>query len=163
MYYNADQGQMQTMNDYFIRTCESKDLQDILDIELNTPGDLTYSYLILRQLFDICGVYFKVAVSCDKDIMGYVICSPTVGRRDAWILSLAVLPNHWHKGIGTNLTLDICKQLLADEINHVLLTVNPVNTRAISLYNSLGFQPISLEVAYFGDGHDRIIMQKSLK
>jgi [ribosomal protein S18]-alanine N-acetyltransferase len=145
-----------------IRKCELEDLTQIFLLENTVFKCEGYSYLTLRQLYDVCHVLFKVAVIAENEVVGYTIACPKANASDAWILVLMVAPNHQRQGIGKKLTSHLLAELKAMEIQKVFLTVSPENEHAINLYTSTGFELLSNESNYFGEGSSRNIMRKVL-
>jgi|688.fasta_scaffold439152_1 ribosomal-protein-alanine N-acetyltransferase len=145
-----------------IRKCELKDLEQIFFLENSVFKHEGYNYLTLRQFYDVCHVLFKVAIIAESEVVGYTIAFPKVNTSDAWVLVLMVVPNYQRQGIGKELTSHILTELKEIGIQKVLLTVSPENKRAMNLYTSIGFEVLSNESNYFGEGSSRNIMQKVL-
>lgn len=150
------------MQDIQIRKCNVIDLEKLFHLEKVIFGNEGYSYLILRQLYDVCGDLFKVAIMPEGEIVGYTIGCPKACTLDAWILALAVSPNYQRRGIGRELTSSLFNEFKKIEIKKVFLTVKSDNKGAINLYKNLGFSLISCEDNYFGEGSPRNVMQKVL-
>jgi [ribosomal protein S18]-alanine N-acetyltransferase len=145
-----------------IRKCEVKDLEQVFHLERSAFGAEGYSYLTLRQLYDVCGNLFRVAVTEEDEVIGYTIGCSKVGTSDAWILALAVSPCHQRQGIGRKLTFSLFEESNKLGIKKVLLTVKLNNDSAIGLYKSNGFSTIAHENNYFGENSPRNVMQKIL-
>jgi ribosomal protein S18 acetylase RimI-like enzyme len=145
-----------------IRKCELKDLEQILFLENAFFKSEGYSYLTLRQFYDVCHVLFKVAVIAENEVIGYTIACPKVNTSDAWILVLMVAPNYQRQGVGKKLTSHLLTELKEMQVQRVFLTVSPENKRAINLYATIGFELLFNEPNYFGEGSSRNIMQKIL-
>jgi ribosomal protein S18 acetylase RimI-like enzyme len=146
-----------------IKKCELKDLEQVLFLENTFFKCEGYSYLTLRQLYDVCHVLFKVAVIAEDEVIGYTIACPKVNTSDAWILVLMVAPNYQRQGIGKKLTSHLLAELKEMQVQRVFLTVSPENERAINLYNTVGFELLFNEPKYFGEGSSRNVMQKILQ
>ncbi|WP_348918540.1 GNAT family N-acetyltransferase [Adonisia turfae] len=125
-------------------------------------SDESYSFLTLRQLYDVCGDFFVVAKKSESEIVGYTIGCPKANTLDSWILALAIDPRYRHQGIGRRLTSYLLSQLKEIKTNYVFLTVDPQNTIAINLYSDLGFEFVAYKEDYFGKKSARNIMKKKL-
>jgi ribosomal-protein-alanine N-acetyltransferase len=150
------------MQDIEIRKCNLTDLEKVFYLEKSVFGDEAYSYLILRQLYDVCGDLFRVAVTSKCEIAGYTIGCLKCHTLDAWILAMAVSPHYQRQGIGKQLISSIFNEFKNLEIKKVFLTVTSDNKIAINLYIGIGFSLISYENDYFGKGSSRNVMQKLL-
>jgi ribosomal-protein-alanine N-acetyltransferase len=150
------------MESLTIRQCYIGDLKSVYQLERNIFGLEGYSYLALRQFYDVCGRLFRVAAISNSTIVGYTIGCPKVYTSDAWILALAVSPHYQQQGIGKKLSYGILKEFTKLEIKRAFLTVRSDNQSAINLYNSIGFSFIAHEKDYFGEDSPRNIMQKKL-
>jgi len=81
---------------------------------------------------------------------------------EAEVLTLATHPAHRRSGVGQAL---LTQSLIACEqsgIKRVLLEVSRDNDAAIQLYFSHGFRESGLRKAYYADGSDAIVMEKTL-
>jgi ribosomal-protein-alanine N-acetyltransferase len=150
------------MQDIQIRKCNLTDLEKVFYLETSVFGDEGYSYFILRQLYDVCGDLFRVAVMSNGEIVGYTIGCLKAHTLDAWILAMAVSPHYQRQGIGKQLISSIFNEFKNLKIKKVFLTVISDNEIAINLYTSVGFILISYENDYFGKGSPRNVMQKLL-
>ena len=151
------------MNDFLIRNCEVEDLDAVLAIECKIGGATAYNRTVLRQLYDICGELFKVAVDSRLAIIGYVVGCPVFESKDAWILSLMVSPSSRRIGIGSKLTLEFCNEIKRYEYKRILLSVAPYNSRAIALYEKQGFEVVEMQANYLESGENRLLMQKKIE
>jgi ribosomal protein S18 acetylase RimI-like enzyme len=84
------------------------------------------------------------------DLDGSTVGSVRVNWEDdtAGVYGFAVHPDHQGKGIGRDVLRRISRQALADGAARVHLEVAVDNDRALGLYTSLGFAPISTEDYY---------------
>ena len=78
---------------------------------------------------------------------------------NAEIIDIFVIDEYRNKGIGKAL---INKMLENKQIEKVTLEVKNDNKKAIMLYNSLGFKPVSIRKGYY-EGIDAILMLKEVK
>ena len=121
-----------------------------------------YGVIALRQLWDLFDPLFLVA-SIKNNVVGYTI-GATALQEDCtelpvgWILVLAVIPKARRFGVGRSLTTELCQRLRGVGLFDIRLTVDPVNSAARCLYESIGFQEFESEFGYYGDSEDRILM-----
>lgn len=66
----------------------------------------------------------------------------------AAIYAFAVDPAHQGRGIGRDVLRRVCRQLLSEGIARIGLEVAVENDRALGLYTSLGFTPVTTEDYY---------------
>ena len=145
-----------------IASCEEQDLEEIFYLENLVFGHEGYSFLVLRQFYDVCGELFVVAKNPESKIVAYTIGCPKINTLDSWILALAVAPSYRNQGIARKLTSYLLSYFRQMKMNYVFLTVNPHNTIAIILYLSLDFKLIASKANYFGNNSPRNIMRKDL-
>lgn len=143
---------------FTIRKARKDELPEIFAIEVDSfPAAGTYTYLALRQLFDISPDYCFLAET--DELLGYTLGAITSSGVEGWVLNLAVLPIARRKGVGEALTGSLRQALIDGGAESLYLTVNPQNTSAIKLYDQLGFVELGVHPDYFGPGVDRLIMK----
>lgn len=81
-----------------------------------------------------------------------------VSADHAHLWGLVVLPEFQGKGIGKEALKKVLEEL--EGISLVDLVTHPENTRAIALYESLGFRIAERKENYFGDGQPRLVLEK---
>ncbi|MFK0018323.1 GNAT family N-acetyltransferase [Streptomyces sp. NPDC090798] len=84
--------------------------------------------------------------------------TPSADGRASWILGLGVAERLRGRGLARRLMQETLRRLPADGVHEVWLTVEPANTAAITLYQSLGFTEQGARKDYFGPGHDRLLL-----
>ncbi|EKD43974.1 MAG: acetyltransferase [uncultured bacterium] len=132
-----------------------KDVQEVMDIE-NSASSATYVgnikvdevrlfiknesvFLIKRGKITIGGIAYKIQ------------------KTDyARLKNLALYTKYRGKGLAAQAILMLLNKL--KNFKRVDLTVHPHNSRAISLYLSLGFIIESWQDNYYGDGESRLIL-----
>ena len=144
-----------------IRNATKQDLKQVGQIDSQLFGADAYPPFVLRQLLDICGGLFKVALVGDE-LIGYAIAHYNAEDKIAWFLSLAVLPAHQGKGTGEGLIKTLLADVAAKGAEKVYLTVLAENSRGIRIYERLGFAVVFDEEDYYGDGVARLVMCKIL-
>jgi ribosomal protein S18 acetylase RimI-like enzyme len=87
-----------------------------------------------------------LVISLDDDVIGSLRL--TRDGDTAGVYGFVVHPDHRGRGIGRDVLRRVCVQALADGAARVHLEVAVDNDRALGLYTSLGFTPISTEDYY---------------
>ncbi|GIH18831.1 GNAT family N-acetyltransferase [Rugosimonospora africana] len=141
-----------------IRPFTVTDLASTLALDREAFAEQGYTSIVLRQARDVFDELFRVYEDGDGGIAGYAMGAIATDRATAWILALAVAKKHRGAGIGRALTVDLLSLLRARGVADVLLTVDPANTAAISLYQTTGFTVARTVDDYFGPGERRLVM-----
>ena len=93
------------------------------------------------------------------NMVGFVAGDPRPRDGWGWIATIAVDSNFRRRGIGTAL-LHACESQLG--VPRSRLTVRTSNQGAINLYEKEGYRTIDVWKAYYSDGEDAIVMEKTL-
>ena len=93
------------------------------------------------------------------NMVGFVAGDPRPRDGWGWIATIAVDSNFRRRGIGTAL-LHACEIQLG--VPRSRLTVRTSNQGAIILYEKEGYRTIDVWKAYYSDGEDAIVMEKTL-
>lgn len=75
---------------------------------------------------------------------------------------LGVHPAFQRQGLGRKLMLEFFRHLSLLNAERVMLEVSVQNPVAVDLYLSLGFQKLTIRRAYYPNGDDAFIMEKTL-
>ena len=95
----------------------------------------------------------------NSTMIGFVAGDPHPNDGWGWVATIAVDPNFRRRGIGTAL-LHACESNLG--VPRSRLTVRTSNQGAITLYEREGYKTIDVWKAYYNDGEDAIVMEKTL-
>jgi ribosomal-protein-alanine N-acetyltransferase len=107
----------------------------------------------------------------ENDIVGYIMCRIETGfsnfgllgiGKKGHVVSVAVLPEYQHKGIGSALTQEAMKNMRAYKAKECYLEVRVTNTTAITMYKKLGLQIVRTSSGYYADGESAYVMAKKL-
>jgi ribosomal protein S18 acetylase RimI-like enzyme len=98
----------------------------------------------------------------NDDVVGFLACETSLRDGAAWIVMVGTHPRFWGRGIASAL-IGAAEREMARRASRMKLTVRRGNTRAIALYERLGYQHISTTRRYYNDGEDGLIMEKSLR
>ncbi|WP_344881320.1 ribosomal protein S18-alanine N-acetyltransferase [Zhihengliuella alba] len=96
----------------------------------------------------------------DGSIAGY--CGMMCALPIADVQTIAVVPEHEGKGIGSALLTGLIEEARGRRARDVLLEVRADNARAQALYERFGFQRIHVRPRYYKGGVDAVIMQLEL-
>ncbi|MGW0764354.1 N-acetyltransferase family protein [Streptomyces sp. NPDC002671] len=144
--------------DQRIRKIVESDLPEVLRLDQEAFPEGPYPYFALRQFHDALGDHLLVVDGGDG-LRGYVLATPP-HRARSWILSLIVGHELRRNGVGRALMTEMLQQLRKEGASEVLLTVDPANESAVTLYRHLGFAPWGLpQEDYFGPGEPRLRMR----
>jgi ribosomal-protein-alanine N-acetyltransferase len=132
--------------DSSVATCRKENLGDVQQLLEASPEAAPWSKQTLAQLFQQYERYFLLCFQ-REEIAGF-IC----GRRvvdEGEILNLAVKPQCRRHGVGSALTKALLEVFSGEGVHKVFLEVRESNTRAIALYQSLGFQQVGKRIGYY--------------
>ncbi len=79
-----------------------------------------------------------------------------INKDNVYISGLVVNPKFQGQGIAHEALLKILEEL--KDIKRIDLVTHPDNTKALKLYESLGFTVESRKENYFGDGEPRLVL-----
>ena len=138
-----------------IRPFSLSDLESILQIENQSFPKSPYDWTTFLNLHYLYPGTFLVHVHTipgqkEEQILGYVVFS-----QDGHIISIAVLPQHRRKGIGTQLLRRVMK---TPPIKKVWAEVRRSNQGAQGFYCKMGFQITDRVPNYYGN-EDALIVQ----
>ena len=136
------------------------DLGQVLDIErvsFVTPWTrAAFSYEIDQNKVARC-----TTMRASRVVVGY-LCLWEIGH-EIHITNLAVHPEWRRRGMARQLLGAALIEGVARGVTLAFLEVRPSNTRALALYESLGFQVIGRRNGYYFDtGEDALVMEARL-
>ena len=140
-----------------IRPAAEADLDALHQLDRQVFGTFAYPYFALRQLMDVHSRHCVVADD-GKQLVGYCLAALGTRPRVGWVLGLGVLPESRGAGHGRSLVAEAVRRVAADGAQEVRLFVDPENSIAIHIYETLGFRVRGFEPHYFGPGADRLVM-----
>ncbi len=116
------------------------------------------------SLFDLIAVLtfsdvIRLKAMEDGQMVGFVAGDPHPHNGWGWIATIAVDPRYRRRGIGRAL-LHACESKLG--VPRARLTVRTSNQTAIAMYGREGYSTIDIWKAYYNDGEDGMVMEKSL-
>jgi len=140
-----------------IRPARESDLDALHRVDRLVFGRLAYPYFTLRQLIDVHSRHCVVADDGAR-LRGYCLGALTTRPKTGWVLGLGVLPQSRGAGYGRDLVREAVRRVIADGAREVRLNVDPDNSTAIHLYETLGFRITGFRPHHFGPEADRLIM-----
>ncbi len=135
------------------------DLQRITQIEAASFPVDAFSTSEFLRLYTAYPDEFLVA-DIDGEVVGYVAGS--VRRDFGEIESLAVDQRLRGRGIGSMLTRRLLARFQQMGLERCVLQVRITNILAVNLYERLGFRIVRTLGAYYADGGDAFLMEKTL-
>lgn len=145
-----------------IDSLDSAITAQILNIEQEAFGDGALNEYVVVPMIR----YGKVYAAVDEE--GVPIACAYFMRDmgdigTAYLMSVAVLPAFRGQDVGTELLSFGLSHLKRFGITKVMLTVDPANFTALSVYREkLGFSVVDNSKDEYGEGEDRLIMSKAL-
>jgi ribosomal-protein-alanine N-acetyltransferase len=106
-----------------------------------------------------------------KDIVGYIMCRIEVGLsniglpglvKKGHVVSVAVMPEHRHKGVGRTLVTKAMEGMRMYGAKQCYLEVRVSNEEAVGLYKKLRFEVTRTVHGYYADGEDAFVMSTKL-
>ena len=83
-----------------------------------------------------------------EKVFGYVIFS--LGPGEAHLLNIAISPARQRRGFGRQLLAKVASIARVQGMQRILLEVRPSNLRARAIYETAGFEFLSLREKYYG-------------
>ncbi len=96
----------------------------------------------------------------DKKILAYVIVQTLYDEME--IMRFAVIPTRRREGLGKKLLKLLTSKATELELKKIILEVNSINYKAISLYKSLGFIEVGRRKDYYKQGEDALLMDLNM-
>jgi len=145
------------------------DLQSVMHINrVCLPENYTDFFFI--DLYKRFPETFIIAES-NGEVVGYIMCRVELGLsnlgfsglvKKGHVVSVAVLPEYRHKGIGKALVEEAISGMRLHNAKQCFLEVRITNEPAVNLYKKLGFDATRTVHGYYADGEDAYVMTKKL-
>jgi ribosomal protein S18 acetylase RimI-like enzyme len=148
---------MTSGNTFKILTATWHDFRELNQIEKTCfrPEDV-WPFLDLIGILTLPGLIRLKAVD-EAQMVGFVGGERKPQNRLGWVTTLAVLPDHRHRGIGRAL-LDACEAALATPA--IRLSVRASNQSARVLYEHAGYRLVDRWRGYYAGGEDALVFEK---
>lgn len=154
---------------FAIRQFKPSDLDRVIHVnQVCLPEN--YSSYFFMEIYERFPATFVVAEE-DGNLVGYIMCRVETGlsslgllgiSKKGHVISVAVLPPHQRKGVGTALLNEAMKSMRLYKAKECFLEVRVSNTSAITMYKQLGFQIARTANGYYADGEGAYVMTKKL-
>ena len=150
---------------YRLRSMLESDVEQIVPIEAELfAGDPPWSVEEFRS--ELAGVpetrWYAVAEDESGELAGYAGLRVVDGTAD--IQTVAVVPAHQRRGLGTTLLGALIDEARRRRATEMLLEVRADNEPALALYRRHGFERIARRRGYFGAGRvDGLVLRRWLR
>ena len=113
-----------------------------------------------------------IVASASDTVVGYIMCRIETGNsflrrlritKKGHIISIAVLSENRQLGIGYALIQEAMKNMTFYKANECYLEVRTTNTKAVNLYQKMGFRISQTVRRYYADGESAHIMVRKLQ
>jgi len=154
---------------FILRHFQPDDLERVMHINRVCLPE-NYATYFFMDLYERFPETFIVAEE-EGELVGYAMCRIETGLPDFGLLgiakrghliSIAVLPEHRRRGIGTALMKEVMAGMRVYKAKECYLEVRVRNTPAVNLYKKLQFEVSRVVHAYYADGEDAYIMRLKL-
>lgn len=144
-----------------IRAMELEDLDRIVELEhilfTSAWNKSDFIYELLENQFS-----FNYVLEADNQIVGYV--GVWLMYEQAQITTIGVDPAYMRRGLGRMMMQEMIELAMNQGCEKMSLEVRVSNQKAISLYESLGFETVTIRKDYYQDNHeDAYLMIKGLE
>ncbi|SHN46399.1 GNAT family N-acetyltransferase [Cryptosporangium aurantiacum] len=154
----------QTFGPYRVREFRASDLAGVYGVELSAFGDDPYPVLFFEQLATVLGGGFLVAESHSADgpaVVGYLLAVLDARYPDlGWVMSVAVHAEHRGHHVGYHLMDAAETYFKSQRCSEVMLTVDPDNVPAVTLYKNLDYREIERNDNHHGLNLSRLVMKQ---
>lgn len=133
-----------------------RDLRQVLKLEHAVFPEPWSQAIFSSELSLKRGRAYRVA-RLGRELIGYY--GLMFVEDEAHVTTIAVAPEHQHRGRGAELLLDAVRVALEQGARHLSLEVAAGNQRAQALYRRFGFAPVGLRKGYYpATGEDAYVM-----
>jgi [ribosomal protein S18]-alanine N-acetyltransferase len=149
-----------------LRPMTAADLADVLDLErVLFPDDPWSPEMFTEEIVQPPTARMYLVASDDtRRLAGYAGMMFVPGGTQADVLTIAVHPDCWGRGIGSLLLGTLIDEARRRDCAEVFLEVRADNPRAQGLYQRRGFRKIGIRRGYYQpSGVDAIVMRKDLQ
>ena len=155
---------------FTLRLFKPNDLEKVININrICLPEN--YSTYFFMDIYKRYPATFIVAEQ-ERNVVGYIMCRIETGfssfgffgiSKKGHVVSIAVLPEHQHKGVGTALMNEAMRNIHVYKAKEFYLEVRVSNGAAVNMYKKLGFEIARTSSGYYADGEAAYVMAKKLK
>ena len=143
-----------------IRKMQISDVDELYDIEKKSFANPWPKENLIKDLKTKPNLKHYIAEK-DGKVVGFYIARQVLDQLE--LFSIAVDEGYKNLGIGTSLLSHLIEKSLANNIKEIWLEVSTINTPAINLYKSFGFEVMGIRKNYYQKlGQDAYNMKKEL-
>ncbi len=142
-----------------VRAATAADVASVTALEAAVFGPDAWSAASVTE--ELTGPRRRAWVAECEGLAGYAVSSYAGDLAD--LQRVAVDPAHRGRGVATALVRTLLEAARDDGAERVLLEVAADNAPAIALYGRHGFAEIDRRPAYYRDGRDALVLQRSLE
>ena len=156
---------LRELDDCIIRRADPSDLIPIMEINLKTLPEHYSDYFYESLLAEVPEAF--IVAEIDGKHVGYVMCKTEYGFsnfkklgfvKKGHVVSIAVLEEYRKRGIGKAIVEESTIGIKLKKCDEFYLEVRCSNTKAVRLYEKLGFIIKQQLNAYYRDGEDAYLM-----
>ncbi len=141
-----------------IRRCDENDIDTVYALESDAFDDPMKKETMLcdlkRESYFCYGLF-------EEELVGMISYEKVL--EEAQIITVAVKKRFWRQGFGKKLFEEVIGRAKSDGVEVFTLEVRRDNTRAIALYNSMGFETVGIRKNYYQNPVcDAILMDKKV-
>lgn len=144
------------MLDYRIRDAYESDLLNIVKHDSIMLGETLGYDTIKEYLNNVLMKYFVIESKKSKDFIGAV--SLWIDENKAQINNIYIIQKYQNKKLGKAFMDYVMKYFKSRNIDEVTLEVRKSNEIAIKMYESYGFELVTLRKNYYSNGEDALFM-----
>ena len=134
-----------------------RDLAALRNVEQICFGPDAWPLIDLIGVLSLPGVV-RIKAVVQEQMVGFVSGETKPWDGAGWITTVGVLPEFRGLGIASRLMLD-CEKAM--QLPVAKLCVRRSNTKAITLYERLGYRHLEVWPGYYSDKEDALVMIKS--
>jgi ribosomal-protein-alanine N-acetyltransferase len=149
---------MNDISQYPIETTTLADLNRMRELEKVCFDKDAWPLIELLAALSLPGLV-RLKVDIDGKMAGFIGGDPHRLEGVGWITTVGVRPEYRKMGLATRL-MDACERAM--NLPRVRLSVRRSNMSAQRLYAELGYEHVGVWNAYYEDGEDALIMEKTI-
>jgi len=155
--------------DYTIRYAEGSDIASVMNVNAETLPEHYSEYFYYEILNEFPETF--IVAELGGQVVSYIMCRVEYGlsvirrfglARKGHIISIATMPAHRGKGVGTALIQRAMEEMKKSGCKEVFLEVRVTNDEAVRLYRKLGFEVTGTMQGYYKDGESAYLMAQQL-
>ena len=155
--------------DYTLRHAEAADIPAVINVNAVALPEHYSDYFYYEILNEFPNTF--VVAELGGQVVSYIMCRVEYGlsvmrrfglARKGHIISIATLPAHRSKGIGTSLLQMAMREMSEGGCREAFLEVRVTNDEAVRLYKKLNFQVTGTMHGYYKDGESAYLMALQL-